>query len=335
MNWKRFVRLRAGEVDAAVSTSDISRQFYGEWASGDRYWWWLCAILVDPTDLIVEDDDGKLWRLPYTVGDRDVTFGELTEVYIEYVDAIARREQNTVALRAITDTRGDQRVAAVFNERPSLRPKTKEGDDVREYIEKLRAKYKLPASASDEDVLKAASEAPDPDQAPAPPAPGEPAADDPDPDADPDPDDPDPDPAPDQPQALRVDGAALKKLQEDAALGRQAGELMLKNEREAGVDDAITKGKVPAMARASYLSQWEHDQKIGASVTKDYLAGLTENIIPVEQRAVTPQDQGERDGTQIDANAINGFLAQHMPDVAARKAAALSGDRPRVSNDHI
>jgi len=334
MNWKKLVMLRSEPaVDAAVSTSDISRQFYGEWAQGDRYWWWLCAILVDPTDLIVEDDDGKLWRVPYTVGDRDVTFGEPTEVYIDYVDAIARGEQNTVALRAITATRGDERVAAVYNERPATRPKTKEGDDVREHIEKLRAKYKLPASASDEDVLKAAAEAPE-GESDEPETPDTPAT----PETPETPEVPEtPETPAEQPEALRVDAAAFAELQRQAALGAQAGTLMLKNEREAGVDDAISRGKIPAMARSSMLSQWEHDQKIGASTTKDYLAGLTENVIPVEQRAVV-EPTGEGQQGAINASAVDAFLGQHLPDVAARKQAALAAaangsSHPRIMTD--
>jgi hypothetical protein len=325
MNLKKLVRLRAEAVDAVVSTSDISRQFYGEWAQGDRYWWWLCAILVDPMDLIVEDDEGKLWRLAYTVGDREVTFGELTEVYIDYVDAIARREQNGAALKAITDTRGAEKVSAVYSERPSNRPKTKEGDDVREFLEKLRAKHGLPATATDEEILKAAAEAPDPEDPPA----DDPPADDPPADDPPAADPPADDPPAQQPQAATVDAGALAQLQADAALGRKAGELMLKNEREAHVDDAIAKGKVPAASRPNLLAEAERDQKAGRTTTFDYLAALTANVIPVEQRAVTePTNEG---GTQIDASAVNSFLGRHMPDVAAKKAAIAAGTHNRVT----
>lgn len=341
MNLRRFVRM--GGVAAAVSTSDISRQFYTEWAMGDRYWWWLCAILVDPNDLIVEDEDGKLWRLPYTVGAHDVTFGDLAEVYVEYVDAVARHDTNLVALQAIITTRGDDKVAAAFTERPKDRPKTKEGDHVREYLEKLRAKFQLPADASDEDILKAVAEAnpevdPDADPAPDPsvdPAPG------PAPDPNPSPA-PAPVPSP-QPsaRAVTVDAEAFRELQEGARLGREAHNTLARGNDERFVDRAIASGKVPARTRASYLSQIARDRDQGTvdakgvTETETYLTSLSENVVPVEQRALTPDDPTV-DASGVNQDALDRFMSQHMPDVAAAKVAAIgnNGVRPRVMTDN-
>jgi hypothetical protein len=68
----------------------VRRAFYRElntradaspWA-----WAWIHKIYRDPDELIVDRDDGTLYRVPFTVSGDQATFGEAQEVKVEYVD---------------------------------------------------------------------------------------------------------------------------------------------------------------------------------------------------------------------------------------------------------
>jgi hypothetical protein len=72
-----------GTVRASVSVEDISRQYYE--AAG--YSMWITAMHVDPLELIAADDSsGKFYRVPVELSGDAFTFGEPSEVAINYVD---------------------------------------------------------------------------------------------------------------------------------------------------------------------------------------------------------------------------------------------------------
>lgn len=110
-------------VEAAQSSEDIRVAYY-EYLDNEGpeyYWWWIRAMYVVPSELIVEDGDGKLWRVPYTASDDSVEFGEASRVEIEYVDVEAKVAASMV-VAGITSARGESNTAVVFASRAESRP---------------------------------------------------------------------------------------------------------------------------------------------------------------------------------------------------------------------
>lgn len=127
-------------VKARVDVDEVCRSFYD--ASGD--WSWIREVYIDPPELIIDDDNGNLFRLPYTVTGDTVQFGDRTSVRVDYID------QKKAAAE------GRQRVL-VFASKAASRPSTpKENpmdDQVRVFLE---AQGVDPAQAT-EDQINAAS----------------------------------------------------------------------------------------------------------------------------------------------------------------------------------
>lgn len=127
-------------VELSVSTEDVRRAWYDQ-AEGPRAWWWIRELNLDPTELIVDDDEGHLYRVPFTVSGTDVTFGEAAEVRIEYV---AASESERPRRQAVT----------VFASRQESLPEGEPMD-----LSTLRTSLGLPDDATDEAILAAAAEA--------------------------------------------------------------------------------------------------------------------------------------------------------------------------------
>lgn len=346
-----FVALRAVAA-TAVSTSDISRDFYGSWAVGDRYYWWLCQIMVDPYEVIVEDPEGDLHRMSYTPNDDGtVTFGEPQRVRIEYVDVAAKSETNLSVLAGIAAVRGNKVAARFVSREESRLSATQEGEGMREHIAKLRQKLGLSAETPDEEVLRQAAEddpeapqAPEADPATTPAAvpgtEGEPGIP-PTPPATPAaPDAPGAPPATPDPErttgasaaqrAVQVDSAALAQLQADARVGVEERNARLAREDGEYVDAAVRVGKIPPSSRPNLVSEMSRNPESRAA-TREYLDGLAENVIPVTPRNTSATSTSATEGSTN--SDVNQFMAQHMPDVVARKQRLAAGARPRVSGD--
>lgn len=92
----------SGAVRASVSVEDISRQYY----ESAGYSMWITAMHVDPLELIASDDaTGKFFRIPVELSGEQFTFGEASEVAINYVEV-------PVAAKALPH-RWDSRKAAL------------------------------------------------------------------------------------------------------------------------------------------------------------------------------------------------------------------------------
>lgn len=91
----------ARPVEAAVNVDDVRRAFYNELGAMDLdNWSWIRAIYLDPNELIVDDDDGSLWRVPFTISGDTVEFTDPQEVRVQYVDASSGRIRRQLALTA-------------------------------------------------------------------------------------------------------------------------------------------------------------------------------------------------------------------------------------------
>jgi hypothetical protein len=95
-------------VNAAANLDDIRRAFYSEYVndpnnSGAR-WWWVRAVMTDPNQLVVEDEEsGQLYLLPFSSDDKGtVSFGEADPVRIDYVPDEQQKEAAQFIAAALT-----------------------------------------------------------------------------------------------------------------------------------------------------------------------------------------------------------------------------------------
>lgn len=72
------------QFTAAVTSEDIRREYY---ESADPSWW-ITEMVLDPMQLICRNEmSGDLFRVPFTIKGKAITFGDPVEVDVEYVDA--------------------------------------------------------------------------------------------------------------------------------------------------------------------------------------------------------------------------------------------------------
>lgn len=155
------IRANAGgrPVQAAIAVEDIRRAYY-EQLDADQMWWWIRSMYLDPNELIVDDESGTLYRVPFDVKGEEVTFNDPVEVKIKFVDASAGRQ--STERRAIALVASAGREVATWTERTASRPETnKEGSTVdKVIIQSLRAAHglsetDLPDDANEEQIKAA------------------------------------------------------------------------------------------------------------------------------------------------------------------------------------
>lgn len=157
------VAAMAATIVAQTNVEDVHRQVWNDFLTEDsgRYWWWVCSILVDPLEAIVEDEKGQLYKVAITLdAEGTASFGEPEPVKIEYTpdsrvdtetEASAAPQRRAQALAAaVADGRT---IAAVYTSREASRPDNKEG--AMSVMDKLKASLKLASDATDDDVAVA------------------------------------------------------------------------------------------------------------------------------------------------------------------------------------
>lgn len=133
-------------IAARVADDEVIRAFYDQLPHGD--WSWVVEMYIDPTELIVQTEEGDLYRQPFTTADSGVTFGERVRVRREYIDVPADR-----ASAASTRT-----PVRVFASRAESRPTNDEQEetavmDVDTTL--LRRKLGLPEDATEDQITAA------------------------------------------------------------------------------------------------------------------------------------------------------------------------------------
>jgi len=316
------MKLFARRASASANLDDIRRAFYNEFVPSrqEANWWWVRAVMTDPNQLVVEDDEsGQLFMIDFSSDAKgSVSFGEPSTVRIEYVpdDREAQREAADHLAAALAVGR---EVMASWSTRAESRPTTGGAMDPKMVREALG----LPEEASDEQVHQAllvkagVTEEPEPTSEPEPEPTPEPA---------PEPA-PEPEPEPVTPEArvpiaasnlppgtVLVDETAWKNMQ--AGLSRINGIVAEndKSKREGLVAAAIADGRIPPARKDHWLSYLEKDMKGGEEV----LASLTPNIIPLEERGhgSTPDDT---DLQKIESATVAGWSEQLFSEVRNRK----------------
>lgn len=285
-------RQTKGQIDAA----DVQTAFYKDFATEEsgRYWWWLRAIRLDPDEVIAEDPDGELYRVPFAISDRSITFTDATPVYIEYVDDGSRDPVEATVL----DEKG--RTIAVFATAASSRPTERK---VRSSMDpkKLREQLGLPEDATDAQVQekmveqnllpKPASETPP--QSPNPGEEPEPASTpEPEPEPTPEPSKPatEPTPAPASQQGELVPAQASvavpreewEAMKKALARTEAAGQQIATDRRREKVHAAIREGRIAGFQEAHFMAAMEADEDGTTKLLQRMMAGT----VPVTERAI-------------------------------------------------
>lgn len=319
-------------VTAAVSVDDVRREFYDSLDS-NQSWWWICRVEIDPMQLIVDDEEGGLWRVPYDPTGSEITFEDAIEVEIVYVDVGS--QEATAAKAAV---KGEGKVLASYNSLADSRPDAKEkGAKVPKAKAKtkmakakqLRASLGLSEDATEKEVAAALKEASellasdsdeDDDESDEDDDEDEEVDDDED-DEDSDDDDEDDDDAPggdDDVEAgtVRVDKGTLDELKKNSDMGVKARKEQLKKEREDELSAAVKAGKFPRARKGHWRKLWKNDPE----GTKAAIGELEPNLVPVDERG-----SGESDDVEAGDGAGTYDSSWLSPDERQRIAAAKSG----------
>jgi len=129
---------------AAVDVDSIRRSYYDS-LSGEQMWWWIRSLHIDPAELIVDDDDGTLYRVTYSIASNgDITFGDPAAVQIEYID------KPKMAASAIRAAHGP--VVAVFGSRSESRPTITTQEESMALTPEILTRLGLDGDATEEQV---------------------------------------------------------------------------------------------------------------------------------------------------------------------------------------
>lgn len=259
--------LREAMVAASTNVDDLRDAFYGANPSdGEDDWWAVDEVQINPNQLIVEHHvSGKetTFRVPWSVdADGAFTFGDMQEVVVQYVDVAAASGGQVVVFRA-----PGSRPSPTKREESTVDPKT------------LREQLGLAVDASEEDVAAKLTElAARPDEAA----------------------------MTEQVAAARAEEKAaiaasaptqehLAALQADATAGREARDLLATQDRETFIAAALGDGKIPPVAKDSYLAQLAKGGDVEKN-TREFIDGLPKGTVPVREIGASG---GDTDGDQI------------------------------------
>lgn len=289
------------QIAAALTTEDVRRAYYNQLGPGQD-WWWIRELQLDPLALIVDDDEGGLWRVPVTVSGDDVTFAAPEAVRVEYVAASAADPTSATP----TPPR-----RIVFADRAASREGV--SMDPTEY----RRLLGLPDDATDEAVRERAAALlarPEPTDEPAPEAPPvvEPATP--------------PAPVAEQPPApapvttpegtVLVDAGQWQEMLAGVAAGRAAAETLARQDEDAFV------GRVRASGRLGPATN-PHSQRLEASLRREWQRNRGEaEAVAAGLAVVAPTAPIGHDGGEGETG-IPGhwgtFIESQFPEVAAAR----------------
>lgn len=242
---------RSVSIAAALTTEDVRRAYYDALGPGQD-WWWIREMSLDPLALIVDDDEGGLWRVPVTISGDEVTFGQPEAVRVEYVAAARASATPTATPSIVFANRAESRGGIDVPDLSALRSQLGLGDDV-----------------SDDDVIARAATrlaAPPPDGAD-PPATGDATADaDADADATSTSDQRIPVAASQVPPGMvLISQAVLDELQQGAAQGVAASQTLARQAEDAFIARhrrriGASTNPHAALAEESLRGRWRKDQ---------------------------------------------------------------------------
>lgn len=286
------------EVQASVNLEDVRRGYYDTLNGPRSDWWWITEVRLDPNELIVMDEEnGVLYRVPFSVSGEEVTYDDPIEVEVQYIDASAARK-----------TINGSRVVAAYSDRDESRNLENQEQTMDPKI--IREKLGLAEDATDEEVTAALDKAgaavadtgnedPDPnaDPANADPANTDPANANADPaNADPANTDPANTPADAEPVAasdgtVRIDAKVWEETVNQAREGAAARQEQLTERRERILTAAVDDGKIAPASKDA----WRKKLKAAQEETEKELDSLTPGLLPVKETSVEGSSDAQQD----------------------------------------
>lgn len=282
-NWvkKRDNVAASAPVAAARSLDEVRRAYYDTLNSGQS-WWWIREIRVDPLELIVDDDEGGLYRVPATVSGDNISFGDPEPIRVEYVAAaeqlIAASYRDPVQSGRTHNKEGSMQLSAEVLQKLGLEADADE-DAINTAILQLTASENAgePANENSNDDGNDGNSDSQPDT-PATAPEAQPAT------------------APQTPDGMvLIDEATFQELKEGAIAARQLQKEREKQERDALLDSAIKAGKFPRARRSHYEALLSADPE----GTKALIASLAKGVVPVSETGT----QGSEMETDVHDNA--------------------------------
>lgn len=306
-------------VSAKADVDKVLRAFFNEWAQDEKYWHWPRAVWTDPNEIIVDNDEGGLYRLPFSSDEQqNVTFGDPVDVLETFVD-VAAAEQKKGTLEKVFASR---EALPERSTKAGSRPDDKEVS--MGFEQKVRESLGLAEDATEEEVLEAAAKAAQAESS-------SPEADD--ENTSPETNAPETDKETNAPEAeveepvaastKVVDAEEYERLKQGAQAGIEAKEKEEQRERDTILAEAIRLGKFSPARKDHWNTLLEKDPE-GTKATID---NLEPGLVPVNENGVTPT--GEDFSSSEEA-----YPAEWLPDVQARKQALAAGQGPeRVTQE--
>lgn len=284
------------QIAAAVTSEDVRRAYYA--GPGDSWDQWIESMELDPLQLIVMDDGaGKRYRIPVAVGAGDgedaVTFGDPIAVVIRYEDTpkAAALDKAPIVWASRAESRPGEKPPAP--KPPAIAPETpaptaataaarihqaavkaaeKEGSPVVDFSTEQMAAVRVKLGLAEdsplgpEQILAALAAPAEPETPAAEPekvAAGKTAA-----------------------GTITIDASAWDAIQERTKRLEADAQRRARDERDQVVSDAVRAGKFPPARKEHWVRLWDADPE----GTREVLAGLKPNVVPVEAQGVTLED---------------------------------------------
>lgn len=312
-------------IAATMNVEDIRRHYYEHLdAQGSEYsWWWIRAMQLDPNELIVDDDEGHLYRVPFEVSGNEVSFGDPKEVKVQYVNVPKKKTEAALAASAYVAGIADVRdLQVVYASRQESRPESEEGGNGLD-AKQLRASLGLAEDATDEQVqqkiaeLRASADS-DPDDAE-----DADGGDDADSGADDGDDDSDPGVAEGESEGANdaeasgvvLDKETYEQLKAGAALADKHEKERIMSENGRILNDAIAAGKIPPARREHYEKLLAKDRDGTVAFLNDLAAG----VVPVTEIG----NGGDGDSSSDASGLPEGWF----PEMKRNRVAAASRQR--------
>lgn len=317
-----------GAVLAGMDLGTVRQQFLGDLDTGEvprpdesqpqaddvgpQIWWWPRSVRIEDDGtltIIVDDDEGHLIRVPFTVEQGDLLYGQPELVIEQYVPVTSDPDGGSSG--SPVSARGP-RVLASWPVRAATRPSTTpEVTTMDVDTAVLRKRLGLAEDADDAAITEALAAEPTPAPAtePAPAAPAIPEG-----------------------MAL-VDQATLDTIRDGAQQGVAVAARLAKEDRDKVILAAIQAGKFPVSRKAHYETMWDRDQDgtrtlLTASVQD---GGLAAGLVPAGAREVGNTTDPDNQSQAVEAQH-DGFMAQHFPNEHARLRASVTS-RTRVRQE--
>lgn len=275
----------------SFTADDVRNAFYKTLAKGQEYWW-VREVRLDPLELIVDDDDGGLYRVPVTASGEQVSFGAPQAIRMEYVAATSKFVE-----ASWTDPSQAGRPRA--SKRPGANPTNVEGSSMLSDAA-LRKLGLDPETATEEDIEAAvlALESGESDDS------GESAegeeGDEPTGSSDDGAEEEEEAPVAEQAAATIPDGfvlmdeATLSDLQNGVAAARRIEQEQQETARREFLESAVRAGKFPRSRLSHYEQAWAADP----DGTRELITKLSPGLVPVSEQGSVAATFGGDDQEQ-------------------------------------